>query len=117
PYKHGQDGRFSPDGRLICRLTGFAITELSCSSITGQPIRPAVGGDDVLERGVENGSVPPECEDLLREAVLLDPGTAVAATQASGAVTGDQGIAQAQIFMVEQTVLRCETDSLCDPAP
>src|SRR5262249_20230411 len=116
PYKHGQAGRFSPDGRLICRLTGFAITELSCSSITGQQIRPAVGGDDVLERGVENGSVPPECEDLLREAVLLDPGTAVAATQASGAVTGNQVIAQAQNFMVEQTVWWATRDPRVDPA-
>ena len=38
--------------------------------------RPAVHGDDILDRGVENGSVPPECEELLRElGVIFTPKT------------------------------------------
>ncbi len=35
-----------------------------------------LGGSDVLERGVENGSVPLECEGLLQETALLDTGEA-----------------------------------------
>jgi len=81
-FKHGADTRFSQDNTLSCRLTGFCTTELSCSppAVPGLPAtanRPRVKGEDVLARGIENGSVPPECEDLLRETVLLDPSAAV----------------------------------------
>ena len=82
-FKHGSDDRFSQDNTLTCRLTGFVVTELSCNAVTGQPNRPSVQGQDVLDRGIENGSVPPECEDLLRETVLLDPGAAIVLAQAS----------------------------------
>lgn len=116
-YKHGHDGRFSADGRPICRLTGCAITELSCSAVDGRPIRPSVRGNDVLERGVENGSVPPECEELLREAVLLDPGTAVTAAKASRSVSSRDEAAQSQNFMVEQTVWWATRDPRVDHAP
>jgi hypothetical protein len=117
-FKHGQDGRFSEDGRLICRLTGFALTELACSSITGDPLgRPAISGDDLLERGAENGSIPPECEDLLRETVLLDPGAAVSAAQISTGLKGAQLRAQAQNFAVEQTAWWNTRDPRTDPAP
>lgn len=117
-FKHGADGRFSEDGRLICRLTGFVLTELACSAITGGPIgRPAVSGDDLLERGIENGGVPPECEDLLREVALLDPGTSVPAAQVSTGLQGAQLVSQARNFAVEQTAWWSTWDPRTDPGP
>jgi hypothetical protein len=87
-FKYGADTRFSQDSTLVCRLTGFCVTELSCSTsiIPGQAApanRPSIRGEDVLERGIENGSVPPECEDLLRETILLDPSASVNLAQAA----------------------------------
>jgi hypothetical protein len=104
-FKHGGDGRFAQDGSLECRLTGFCVTELSCSAITGLPNRPSVRGEDLLERGAENGSVPPECEDLLLETVLLDPGAAVAAAHVAHAVNvvSQEVLTTARNFSVEQT--------------
>ncbi len=81
-FRHGKDGRFNSDGTLSCRLSGFCITELACRA-NGTPIRPSVKGEDLLASGIENGSVPPECEDLLRETILLDPGASVVAAQQS----------------------------------
>lgn len=116
-FKHGHDGRFSADGLLVCRLTGSAISELSCSSITTVTIRHAARADDVLERGVENGSVPPECEELLRETLLLDPGSALAAARATRSVPANQVTALAQRFTVEQTVWWATRDPRVDQAP
>ena len=87
-FKYGADTRFSQDNTLVCRLTGFCVTELCCyvSAIPGQPAssnRASIKGETVLERGIENGSVPPECEDLLRETILLDPSAAVNLAQAA----------------------------------
>jgi hypothetical protein len=81
-FRSGKDGRYNSDGTLSCRLTGFTITELACRA-NGTPIRPSVKGDDLLTSGIENGSVPPECQDLLLETVLLDPGASVVAAQQS----------------------------------
>ncbi len=105
-FKHGNDDRFSQDNTLVCRLTGFVVTALSSNAITGQPNRPSIQGQDVLERGVENGSVPPECEDLLSEAVLLDPGSASALATASQSSPVASAVitATARNFTVEQTV-------------
>jgi len=119
-FKHGGDGRFTQDGKLICRLTGFALTELACNSITGQPIRPSVTGDDILERGVENGSVPYECEEILREVALSDPGSASAAAQASAGSTGLTATQLSQVttrFMVEQTTVWAARDPRFDAGP
>lgn len=117
-FKHGGDGRFTQDGKLICRLTGFCVTELACRAFDGKPIRPSVGGDDVLERGVENGSVPLECEDILREVVLIDPGTALPAAQANvgSRIAADQAAIQgtARNFMVEQTAWWAARDPRID---
>ncbi len=118
-FKHGSDDRFSQDNTLTCRLTGFVVTELSCNAITGQPNRPSVQGQDVLDRGIENGSVPPECEDLLRETVLLDPGAAIVLAQTSqGSKTSGTLVSQvAQNFTVEQTVWWATRDPNFDHAP
>jgi IPT/TIG domain len=115
-YKHGYDGRFSEDNKLICRLTGFTVTELSCLDTVIPGTRYAIGGEDVLERGVENGSVPPECEDLLRELILLDPGSAYAAAQVSA--PGDVDLtSRVQNLQVEQTAWWATRDSRVDQAP
>lgn len=110
-FKHGGDGRYSQDGNLLCRLTGFCVTELACLATTGQPIRVPITGDDLLERGIENGSVPFECEDLLRETIVLDPGSATLAAGSAQASSKANNLALpsssqtlAQKFTVEQTV-------------
>lgn len=117
-YKHGADGRFSEDNKLVCRLTGFAHTETACSTIDGGPVgRPSITGDDLLANGIDNGSVPPECEDLLREAVLQDPGTAVPAAKISTGLAGAQLNSIAQNFMVEQTSWWATRDVRVDHGP
>ncbi len=115
-YKHGHDGRYSEDGKLICRLTGFTVTELSCADTLNLGTRYAVAGEDVLERGVENGSVPPDCEDLLRELILLDPGSAYAAAQVN-APAGVDVTARIQNLQVEQTAWWATRDLRVDQAP
>jgi hypothetical protein len=129
-FKHGADGRFNPDGTLSCRLTGFCLTELACNASNASGVvRPSVRGEDILERGLENGSIPPECEDLLREAAILDPGAAVSAAQQSiwmvngGAISttvpaNDPGVQQlARNYSVEQTVWWATRDPRVDHAP
>jgi hypothetical protein len=105
-FKHGGDDRFSQDNTLTCRLSGFVVTELSCNAITGQPNRPSIQGEDVLDRGVENGSVPPECDSLLYETVLLDPGAAAVLASASqpASASAAQTARITQNMAVEQTV-------------
>lgn len=115
-YKHGYDGRFSEDNKLICRLTGFTVTELSCLDPVNATTRYALGGDDLLERGVENGSVPPECEDLLRELVLLDPGSAYAGAQVNAPAGADLS-GRIQNLQVEQTAWWATRDLRVDQAP
>lgn len=118
-FKHGSDDRFSQNNTLTCRLTGFVVTELSCTALIDHPNRPSIQGQDVLDRGVENGSVPPECEDLLRETVLLDPGSAVVLAQASqGPQLSSSVVSEvAQKFTVEQTVWWATRDPNFDHAP
>lgn len=122
-FKH-KSGSYSPDGQLYCRLTGDFADELSSHEplIAGVPgsERPWVRGADLLDRGVENGSVPPECDGLLDELAILDPGTAPAAgrsvanrTQASAAYAS----AVARNFMVEQTAWHAARDPRIDQGP
>ena len=116
-------GSFSRDGLLYCRLTGDSTTQLLCREptpgivITGQ--RASVQGADLLERGVENGSVPPECDDLLRELALLDPGTALAAAHAAAGNNPSTSSLQALAnnFMVEQTAWHAIRDPRVDHGP
>lgn len=87
-FKHGADTRLSQDNTLICRLSGFYVEAVSATmpSTTEANVlifRPIAAADAVLERSVENGSVPHECEDLLRELVILDPSAAVNLAQSA----------------------------------
>jgi hypothetical protein len=108
------------DGQVVCRLT--PVAELSWS-LPDTPLRPSVRGSDVLERGVENGSVPVECEGLLAETVLLDPGSAAAIATAAGPAVAAEGapvpaaaIAERNI-MVEQTAWYSLRDPRIDHGP
>jgi len=116
--KHGGDGRFSHDGSLACRLTGLHLAELSSLADARSGARLAVRGDDLLAGGVDSGSVPPECSDLLRELALLDPGSANAATQVllPGA-TAAQRDALATTLTVEQTAWWAVRDRRVNQAP
>jgi hypothetical protein len=69
------------DGLVVCRLT--PVSELSWQ-LPDAGGRPLVRGADVLQRGVENGSVPLECEGILQETVLLDTGSGAAISSAAG---------------------------------
>ncbi len=119
--KYGADGRFTTDGTLACRLSGFCVTELSFAAMdaagaTIPGIRTGVTGDDLLTRNVENGSVPIECEDLLRELVLLDPGSATPAAQ-SLAIPSIDPAQVATRLGVEQTAWWAAWDPRFDPGP
>jgi len=142
-FKYGADTRFSQDDTLVCRLTGFYTTELSCAIpvIDGLPnlaFRPSAIADSVLEQSIQNGSVPPECEDLLRETILLDPSASVslataaltpvppfrltattttAAPVATAAPPSAQLSAVARNFTVEQTAWWATRDPRFDHGP
>jgi hypothetical protein len=62
-FKHGADTRLSQDNTLVCRLSGFYVEAVSATmpSTTDANVlifRPIAAADAVLERSVENGSVP-----------------------------------------------------------
>lgn len=87
-FKYGADTRLSQDNTLVCRLSGFYAEAVSSQIPTSSDptiliFRPTSTADPILERSVSNGSVPPECEDLLREVVILDPSAAVNLAQAA----------------------------------
>lgn len=121
-FKH-KLGSQSKDGLLYCRLTDDCADELSCFAVnipglTSQ--RPYVRGADLLERGVENGSVPPECTDLLNELAVVDPGSSIHAASSFGLannLTSAQVAAVAQSFLVEQTVWQATRDPRVDHGP
>jgi hypothetical protein len=105
--KHGGDGRFSADGTLVCRLSSFTVTGLSAQLGDGTQ-RAEVEADALLEAVFAHPDLPPDCADLVRETVLLDPGSARAAALASvPPLADDDGTTVDDLtrnFMVEQTV-------------
>ena len=128
-FKHGKDGVYNSDGTLSCRLTGFYNTELSCTDPSGALIRYSARGEDLLLGGLENGSIPPECEDLLHEVVLHDPGSAAVAAAQSHWMSSNQfnaanatsnvplPTAVAKNFAVEQTAWWATRDPRVDHGP
>ena len=119
-FKH-TPAAFSKDGLLYCRLTGDVVTAIGAIPPKASASAPRVtaNGADLLERGVENGSVPPECEDLLCELAVLDPGTSVTAGHAAAPPTSAAPVLQAfaQNFAVEQTAWHATRDPRIDHAP
>ena len=82
-FKHGSDGAHAESGLLVCRLSGETVTGLAPSLLAAGP-GASVRGQDLLARGVDHGGVPPECEDLLAELALTDPGSAETAAAQPG---------------------------------
>jgi hypothetical protein len=146
-FKYGADTRFSQDNTLVCRLSGFYAEAVSSTIPTSSDPtvlidRPVSTADPILERSITNGSVPPECEDLLREVVILDPSAAVNLAQAAltpavpfraaaatttaaaapaapaaAAPTAAQISAVAKNFVVEQTAWWATRDPRFDHGP
>jgi hypothetical protein len=114
-FRHGADGRYSPEGKLECRLTGTCVNEFV--PWNGDLNYPPIYPDDILDRGVENGSVPPECEELLGEVALLDPGSAapvVSSGNAGKSVPAAKVAAEQKSVMVEQTIWWATRDPRAD---
>jgi hypothetical protein len=120
-FKHGGDGMFSETGRLVCRISGHTVTMIAPLVATEALGDASVSGDDLIERGAANGGVPVECESLLREIALLDPGSADVAVRA--VVRGATRLATAQVtqhaatFAVEQMAWWVARDPKRDMAP
>jgi hypothetical protein len=116
--KHGGDGRFSQDGTLVCRLSGFTVTSLSARLGDGTQ-RAAVSGGQILElpfTGVPD--LPIDCASLVLETALLDPGSARTAALLTLPVLDDTSTVDdlTQNFMVEQTVWWALRDPLVNAA-
>lgn len=119
-FKHGYDDIHTDQGKLVCRTTGSYVTGLGVRvGDMWVPLQP----EDVLDSGLNNGSLPMECEQLLRETVALDPGSAQALTAAavegaSPTMTSPiQAGTFAQRIAVEQTAWHALRDPAVDPAP
>jgi hypothetical protein len=108
--KHGGDGRFTQDGTLACRLGGFVVDSLSAAVGAGTG-RVAFTADDLLETAFDRRGAPAEVTDIVREAVLLDPGSARAAALH---VVPEPVEELVMAFMVEQTVWWALRDPLVD---
>jgi hypothetical protein len=120
-YQYGGDGRFSRDGLLGCRLTGAPVKDYRVAFLDR-----TLHAEDILDAGIGNGSVPPECDDLLSELLLLDPGSAPVLVKA--ATRGERLSAQverdhAETMIAQQTAWwamrdrRADTSALVNLAP
>ncbi len=120
-FKHGGDGRFAENGRLPCRVSDMTTRELAPLTLRDLPGGGSFKGPDILAGGVANGSVPPECDDLLNEIAVLDPGSATFAARASARAVArlpaEQVTRAARTYGVEQTVWWASRDFRRDLAP
>lgn len=93
--RHGFDGRFEPDERLACRLSGDPI-----ASYAG-----LVQGIHLLENRLDHGGIPREASELLNEAVLEDPFTADDVADVAAERTGHQPDAVRRRMKAERQLL------------
>lgn len=101
--KHGGDGRFTADGRLMCRVSGTPVSSLSLRASNSGP-RSVVYARDILERPLLHGGIPPECEELLEELGLFDPGaSAIIAEVARAAGRSGEVLSSAVVTRVAET--------------
>ncbi|MEO8880070.1 MAG: hypothetical protein ABI446_06690, partial [Gemmatimonadaceae bacterium] len=106
---------FTEDGIVQCRLS--PVTALSWT-VSGLPSRLAVRSADILASGVDNGSVPLECQSLLGETALLDPGAAPAIVAAVGAsIPANRAQLARRNVTVEQTAWYAMRDPRMDHGP
>lgn len=74
-YKHGEDGRFTQDNKLVCRLTGETIQSLNpiiARASGGGAVRATITAADLAADTLDSGQIPEEARALYREALLLD---------------------------------------------
>jgi len=106
---------FTEDGVVQCRLA--AVAELSWT-VAGVAGRLSAKGADILAAAVDNGSVPVECQDLLAETALLDPGSAPALVAAAGAsIPAAAAAVASRNVTVEQTAWYVLRDPRLDHGP
>jgi hypothetical protein len=98
-FRQGGDGRFTPDGTLACRLTGSVVSALSVS--LRADLRVSITADEVRAWRIDHGGVPPECDSLVAEQLLLDPSFAPAIAERARLKAG---LAQAQAADVRHRV-------------
>jgi len=117
-FRHGGDGRFTADGDLGCRVAADAVVSMSMLDPGTAGARVSVTGDALVDRGIGNPNVPAECETLLREVALLDPGAAPVIAQIAGgpAASGAPAAVLARRAEVEQTAWWAARDLRVDPA-
>lgn len=98
--RHGFDGRFEPDERVACRLTGDPV----------QAVAGVVRGENLLANRIDHGGVPPEAEQLLDEAVLEDPFAAddISDVAAEGLPTNQKDAVRSRIKGERQLMLRSQ---------
>lgn len=105
-FKHGGDGLNSESGKLPCRVSGMVTRSLAPKALHKQP-GTAIKGADVLAGDILHGGVPSECDELLHELALLDPGSASFAARAGARGKARPSARQvseaAQVYTVEQT--------------
>jgi hypothetical protein len=83
-FRHGHDGRFDADGRLICRTTGQTVLSLAANLRAALsdarhkdlPETTPVRATDVLVPPEELRGVAPTIRELIEEGALLDPSNA-----------------------------------------
>jgi len=120
-FKHGGDGLYSEHGLLPCRVSGLVTRQLAPTSLKSSPRAGVVTGEDLLGGSVSNGGVPPECNELLYELALLDPGSATFAARVGS--RGKKRLPTRQVdeaartYAVEQTAWWATWDPRRDSAP
>jgi hypothetical protein len=97
--RHWEDGRFDEQGRLVCRLTGQTVTALDLGPSA------SFAASDLFIEPIPFARLPATARELSREAVLLDPGAASAAsqTQRKRAAGADRAEVVAESFAFEAT--------------
>lgn len=91
--RHGYDGRFEPDERLACRLSG----DISAG------YQGLIQGADLVGGSLEHGGVPDEADELVREAALHDWPVVDRMAEFVGKVVGtDAGIARTRLRAEQQ---------------
>ena len=123
-FRHGSDTMYAESSRLVCRLSGSTVAELAPAALRDRLPSGAIRGADLLQRGVDHGGVPVECDDLLRELALLDPGSATSAASTVAAIAGPAGGQAAAaggelptLIAVEQSAWWVARDERRDIAP
>jgi hypothetical protein len=100
--RHGYGGRFSSDGSLACRVSGQERVQFA-GLVDGAELVAPLG----------HGGLPPECDDLLREAALDDT-TQLAQTAAFAANARSLPVKQVAARLAAEHALRWDTTA--DPA-